>query len=79
LSVCASTCSGGGVLGCYGSYSITVYTLPSVTSITNPSTVIYSNTSLTTPSNGIQFQQSGNVYDISGGTPTLLGSFGSPC
>jgi hypothetical protein len=77
LLACSSTCSG--VLGCYSSYSITVYTLPSVTSIINSSTVIYSNTSLTITSNGIQFQQSGHVYDVSGGTPIDLGTIGGPC
>ena len=76
LSGCTNTCSG--VLGCYSSYSITVYTLPSVTSITNPSTVIYTTTALTTTWSGF-FQQSGHVYDVVTGTPNDLGAVGDGC
>jgi hypothetical protein len=76
LSACGGTCQG--VLGCYGSYNVTVYTLPSVTSITDPSTVIYTTPELTTTWFGF-FQQSGHVYDVTGGTPDDLGVFGSEC
>ena len=78
LSGCSSTCSGA-TLGCYSGYTITVYTLPSVTSIINSSTVIYTTAALTTTSNGIQFINSGHLYDVSSGTPIDFGTVGDSC
>jgi hypothetical protein len=76
LAACTNTCSG--VLICTGSYSVTVYTSPSVTDITDPSTIIYTNTALTTTWSGF-FQLGTHLYDVVAGTPSDLGVVGSGC
>jgi hypothetical protein len=66
-------------LGCFGSYSKTVYTSPSVTSITDVSTVIYENTALTTTWSSGYFEESGFIYEVLNGEPSVLGPTGQLC
>lgn len=75
---CNTPCSGG-QCACTSPSSITVYTSPSVTSLTSPTTVIYTNSSLTTTFEGF-FRDTGEVYDVTSGVPLQYCTIGvDPC
>ena len=77
ITTCESTCSGG-ICTCSGGSSITVYTNCSVTDITDPSTEIYENSSLTNPFTN-DFLSSGSIYNSTGSGVTLVCVIGGPC
>jgi hypothetical protein len=82
LLACGDNCGGPTpkkFLGCFSSYSKTVYTSPSVTSITDISTVIYENTALTTTWSFGYFEESGFIYEVLNGEPSVLGPTGQLC
>jgi len=78
IQECTSPCVGG-QCGCGEQISTTVYTAPNVTDLTDPSTVICINTTLTLAFTGF-FAQSGEIYDVNSGTPTQYCTIGlDPC
>lgn len=65
--------------GCAGQTSTTVYTAPNFTDITDPSTVICLNTTLTLAFTGF-FSLGGEIYDVSTGSPIQYCTVGAdPC
>jgi hypothetical protein len=65
--------------GCAGQTSTTVYTAPNFTDITDPSTVICINTTLTLAFTGF-FSLGGEIYDVSTGSPIQYCTVGAdPC
>lgn len=79
IQECSSGPCDAGQCGCAGQTSTTVYTLPSVTDLTDPLTVICINTTLTLAFTGF-FSQSGEIYEVLSGTPQQYCTVGlDPC
>ena len=75
LAGCSNVCLGGS-LYCTSSGSVTVYTVYGQ-SPANTSTLVYTNSSLTTLFTG--YYQITDIYEVTNGVPTNLGAAGSPC
>lgn len=79
IQSCSSGPCSGGQCACAGATSVTVYTSPSVTNLTNPGTVIYTNTTLTLTFEGF-FSTGTDIYDVTSGIPTQYCTVGlDPC
>ena len=76
INTCANTCSGGICTCTFGS-SIVVYSNCTVTDVTDPGTLLYTNSSLTTPYVGF-FNKYGSIWYSDGGV-TEECVIGGPC